>query len=126
MMIPNKEIVRFILKDVLKRKRIRSQSGLAMAVEKKLKETEIYYSITPQRARTIAIETPGIRVKISNRKGRQPKKCPACGNKLRKKYTRNLKGRKSLFSLKCSKCSYSGSGTRWVPGRYEFDLKRSG
>ncbi len=124
MMIPKKEIVKFVLKDVLKKKRIRSQAGLAEALARKLKETEIYYSISPKRARIIAIETPGIRVKIKNRKGKPPKECPACSHKLKKTYTRNLKGRKTLLSLKCSKCSYRGSGSKWIPRRYEFDLKR--
>lgn len=124
MLIPKKEIVRFVLKDVLRKKRIRSQQGLARAIENKLKETEIYYSISPQRARMIAIETPGIRVKISNRKGMVPKKCPACSRKLMKTYSRNLKGRKALTGMKCSKCSYRGSGSRWIPGRYEFELTR--
>jgi hypothetical protein len=126
MLIPKKEIVRFVLKNVLKGKKIRSQQGLAKAIENKLKETEIYYSISPQRARMIAIETPGINVKIINRKGIVPKKCPACNHNLKKIYSKNLKGRKSLTGMKCSKCSYIGSGNRWIPGRYEFELTRTG
>ncbi len=125
MLIPKKEIVKFILKDVLRRQRIKSQARLAEVVGKKLKQGDRQYRISAQRARIIATETPGVRVRIKTRKGKLPKKCPACNHKLKKVYTKNLRGRKVLVALRCSKCNYRGSGNKWVPSMYEFELKAS-
>jgi len=123
MLIPKKEIVKFVLKEVLRKQRIKSQTELAEIVRKKLKKGDKEYAISAQRARMIAMETPRIRVNIKTRKGRHPKKCPACNHKLKKIYTKNLRGRKILLALKCSKCNYKGSGNRWTPSRYGFELK---
>ena len=124
MLIPKREIVEFMIKEILNKKRIRSQKELADAVSKKLKTGDEGYAITPKRARMIALETPGVRVKVKTKKGKVPKKCPACERKLKKVYTKNLKGRKVLVSMKCSRCSYRGSGNSWVPSRYEFEISK--
>lgn len=125
MLIPKKEIVKFILKDVLRKQRIKSQARLAEVVGKKLKQGDKNYAISAQRVRIIATETPGVRVRIKTRKGKLPKKCPACNHKLKRVYTKNLRGRKVLVALKCSKCNYRGSGNKWIPSMYEFELKTS-
>jgi len=122
MLIPKKEIVEFMIKEALNKKRIRSQKELADAVSKKLKTGDEGYTITPKRARMISLETPGVRVKVKTKKGNIPKRCPVCERKLKKEYTKNLKGRKVLVSMKCSVCSYRGFGNRWVPSRYEFEI----
>ncbi len=126
MLIPDRKIVEFLLKDVLRSRRIRSQAMLGKAIERRFREGNMTYSISAQRARMIAMETPGIRVSVRTRKGNPPTECPACGRKLVRMYARNLKGRKALVGMRCSGCSYKGSGNRWAPGRYEFSLEDTG
>lgn len=122
MLIPKTEIVKFVLKEALQKQKIRSQTRLAEIVRKKLREGENGYTISAHRVRTIAMQTPRVNVKIKTKKGKHPSKCPACNNRLKKTYTKNLRGRKVLVSLRCSRCSYRGSGGKWMPSRYEFEL----
>jgi hypothetical protein len=121
MLIPKDETVRFVLKEILQKRAIRSQAELAEALSERLRQVDVQYAVSAQRARAIAMETPGIRVRIAIRKGKPPKKCPACGGKLDRTYTRNLKGKKILLRMKCLRCSYRGAGNKWIPGRYGFE-----
>jgi predicted RNA-binding Zn-ribbon protein involved in translation (DUF1610 family) len=123
MNIPKKDVVSFLLKERLQGKNARSQRELAEILNKRLKKNNPGFAITGARARIIALNTPGIKARIHTRKGRVPKKCPACRHVLKKTYTRNLKGRKLLLRLSCMKCSYRGSGGNWIPKRYEFWIR---
>jgi hypothetical protein len=89
-------------------------------LNKRLRRSSPGYVISGERARSIALNTPGIRVKIHTRRGRPPRRCPVCGHPLRKAYTRNLRGRKLPLRLSCTRCPYRGSGGSWIPSRYEF------
>ncbi len=120
MPIPKEDIVKFLLKDVVSGNRIGSQRELSEKLLSRLRKNDPAYSMTGKRAREIALRTPGIRVSISTRKGRVPKRCPACGGRLRKTYTRNLKGRRVVVRLSCTRCSYAGKSGRWIPSRYSF------
>jgi hypothetical protein len=123
MPIPKEDIVKFLLKDILSGKRIGSQRELSETLLSKLRKNDPSYSITGKRAREIALRTPGIKVKISTRTGRIPRRCPACGGRLKKTHTKNLRGRKIILRLTCTRCSYSGRSGRWIPSRYEFTTK---
>ncbi|MBW1839703.1 MAG: hypothetical protein JRI49_07170 [Deltaproteobacteria bacterium] len=90
---------------------------------KKLRKNSPKYSITGKRAREIAVKTPGIKVVIKTRVGKSPKKCPVCSNRLKKTYTKNLKGKNIILKLSCTKCSYRGKSGKWIPSRYEFIRK---
>jgi predicted RNA-binding Zn-ribbon protein involved in translation (DUF1610 family) len=120
MNIPKKDVVSFILKERLEGKNARSQRELAAILNKRLKKNNPGFAISGPRARIIALNTSGVEARIHTRKGRVPKRCPACSHALKKSYTRNLKGRKLLLKLSCTKCPYRGSGGNWIPKRYEF------
>ena len=120
MNIPKKDVVSFVLKERLQGKGARSQHELAEILNKRLRKNNPGFAISGPRARIIALSTPGIKARIHTRRGRVPKKCPACSHSLKKTYTRNLKGRKLLLGLSCTRCPYKGSGGNWIPKRYEF------
>jgi hypothetical protein len=120
MNIPRKDVVSFVLKEALQGKRVHSQIELAELLSKRLRRSNREYAISSPRARLVALGTPGIRARIHTRKGPVPRRCPACGHALRKTYTRNLRGRKVLLRLSCTRCPYRGSGGSWIPRRYEF------
>ena len=123
MRIPKREVVEFFLKETLQKQKITSQAKLAEVLNEKLKRGDRDYAVTGKRARMIAIETPGVKVLISTKRGRKPKRCPSCSHSLRKVYMRNLRGKKLLVALRCQRCGYTGSEGKWVPSRYEFALE---
>lgn len=120
MNIPKKDVVSFLLRERLQGMNARSQRELAEILNKRLKKSNPGFAISGARARIIALNTPGIKSRIHTRKGRLPKKCPACSHNLKKTYTKNLKGRRLLLRLSCTKCPYRGSEGNWIPKRYEF------
>jgi C4-type Zn-finger protein len=50
-----------------------------------------------------------------------PKKCPVCSHVLKKRYSRNLSGKKIINSLSCKKCNYHAEEGKWMPKRYRFE-----
>jgi hypothetical protein len=123
MNIPRKDVITFLLTETLKSVQADSQQELANLLNKRLKKSNPGFTISGPRARLIALETPGIRTRISTRKGKAPKKCPGCGQALRKGYSKNLRGRRVLVRLSCRRCPYSGSGGKFAPSRYRFSGK---
>ncbi len=119
MNIPSKDVVGFVMREVLNKSMVRSQNELAEFLNKRFRKNT-GYSVSGSRARMIAIQTPGIRVRIITRKGPVPKRCPVCSSAVRRTHTRNLRGKKMLHTLSCAKCPFRGSGGKWMPARYEF------
>ena len=117
--IPDAQVVKFVLKEVMRGRKFNSQKGFAEAVASRLRKTDPAYSITGQRLRSIAL-TSGVKIAVRTRDGKAPKKCPVCGHGLKKTHFKNLAGKKLLASLSCTKCSYKGKEGKWAPGRYEF------
>lgn len=121
MHIPKKDIVKFVIKSVIKKQKINSQSELAKILKEELKKADKSYTISAKRARKIALESE-VKVKIKTKVGKIPDNCPCCNSKLEKVYTRNLAGKKILLKLICKKCEYKGLNGKWIPRKYEFGL----
>ena len=124
MHVPKKDIVQFIIKEVLQEQKVSSQKELARLVNSKLKRVDESYSVSEKRARLIALNIHGIRITTSTKSGRIPKKCPSCGHSLKKIYMKNLRGKKLLVRMACSKCGYAGKENRWETQRYMFELRK--
>ncbi|MBN1896343.1 MAG: hypothetical protein JW789_01280 [Candidatus Aenigmarchaeota archaeon] len=125
MKIPKREVVKFVLKSALHRKKASSQDELVGIINTELRKVDSDYSITGKRIRLIAASMPDIRMDVVTRKGRVPPKCPSCGYSLKKSWDRNLRGRKVLRSLKCGRCGYKGTSGRWSPGKYIFCVSKT-
>ena len=117
---PKQEVVKFIIKGILNSRPANSQKELSELVRTELRKGDSALTITGKRARMIALKMPKVKVVVSVKKGKLPNKCPCCFSRLRKIYTKNLRGRKILVGLRCQKCSYSGSENKWIPKRYGF------
>jgi ribosomal protein S27AE len=124
MRVPKKDILQFIIREVLQERKASSQKELARLVNAKLKKVDDSYSVSEKRARLIALSIPGVRVTTSTKKGEAPRKCPSCGHSLKRIYMKNLKGKKLLVRLVCAKCSYTGRENRWEPQRYLFEFRK--
>ncbi len=120
--IPKKDVVKFIIKECLQNRKMKTQKELVKQISKELKKGDKKYRISGKRARLIALQVPSIRVRIKTKHGKKPRKCPCCSHRLKKKYTRTLAGKKLLYELRCSRCSYKGTEGKWVPKKYEFEL----
>ena len=98
---PKQEVVEFLIKEVLNSRPAGSQEELSGLVKAELRKSEADLTITGKRLRLIALTTPKVKVLVSLRKGRLPRRCPCCFSGVRKIYTKNLKeefkGVKNLF-----------------------------
>ena len=119
---PKSEVVKFIIRNVLRGQKIRTQAELARLACQKLRVGDEGYALSGRRARALAVQIPGISIRMETRHGPVPKRCPCCSHGLKKRFTKNLSGRKLLVRLSCPRCKYAGSGNKWVPSRYEFSM----
>ena len=123
MHIPKNDMVKFFIKETLLHQKIRSQKEFAEVINKKLSMSD--YVVSGKRIRSLAIEIPGVKMRVNTRKGKQPEEnCPVCNNDIRKVYTQNLIGEKLLLRIQCEKCGYVGKNDRWAPKKYEFEYSR--
>jgi predicted RNA-binding Zn-ribbon protein involved in translation (DUF1610 family) len=121
MKIPKKDVVVFVVKEVIqKHQKINSQEEFTDLVNKSLKRVDAKLTISPRRLRLLSLGLPNLKLTVETKKGRSISKCPSCFKTLRKVYTKNLRGRKLLYKLVCSKCGYSGKNGKFAPKRYVF------
>jgi len=119
--LPKKDVIVFVVKEVIqKHRKIDSQEEFTELVNSNLKKVDPKLAISGKRLRLLSLAIPGLKLRIETRKGRSRKKCPSCSKSLRKVYTKNLKGRKLLYKLSCTKCGYSGKNGKFAPKRYVF------
>jgi len=122
--LPKKDVVIFVVKEVIqKHKEIGSQREFTELVNSSLKRVDPKLTISGKRLRSLCLGTPNLKLMIETRKGKLRRKCPSCSSSLRKVYTKNLRGRKILYKLVCSRCGYSGKDGKWTPKRYVFSRK---
>lgn len=124
MKIPKRDVVKFVIKSVLRRKSAGSQEELSEMVNAELRKVDSDYSISGKRLRKIALTIKEVKIAVGVKKGASPKKCPSCSSSLKKTWDRNLKGRKVLRNLICNKCEYKGASGKWLPRKYGFSISR--
>lgn len=121
MKLPKRDVVLFVIKEVMqKNKDIESLREFTELVNMRLKMVDSKLSISGKRLRNIFIKMPNTKLIIETRKGKRVSKCPSCSFSLKKRYTKNLRGKKILYKVVCSKCGYSGTNGRYIPKRYRF------
>lgn len=119
--LPKRDVIVFVVKEVMqKHKKIGSQEEFTNLVNLSLKRVDPKLAISRKRLRLLSLGVPNLKLTIETRKGKLRKKCPSCSKTLRKVYTKNLRGKKLLYKLVCSKCGYSGKNGKWIPRRYTF------
>ena len=119
--IPQKDVVKFVIKEALQKRKAMTQKELADIITKELRKGEIKYRISGKRARLLALDIP-IKIRVATRKGKVPKRCPACGKGLKRTYSKNLTGKKLLTAIKCGRCGFKGTEGKWMPRKYHFSL----
>ena len=118
--IAKDDVIRFVLKEVMKEKRrVESQKELTELVRKRLSKAE-GATVSAQRLRLLATDTPGISIIAETKEGDVPEKCPVCYHSLKKRKMKNLKGRKIVFGYTCPKCGFESDSTKIAPRKYVF------
>ncbi|MHC4307821.1 MAG: hypothetical protein ACYSR7_04270 [Planctomycetota bacterium] len=97
---PKDDVVKFVIKEVIRNRKVRTQTELARLSSDMLKQGSRESRITGRRARALALQMPDVKVSVETKHGSVPSACPCCS----------------------TKCSYIGSDNRWIPRRYEFDI----
>lgn len=121
MKLPKKDVVLFVIKEVMKKKKeIESLQDFKQLVNMRLKMVDSSLVISGRRLRNIFLKMPGTKLVIETRKGKKVKKCPSCFSGLKRVHMKNLKGKKILYKLVCSKCGYKGTNGKFSPKRYRF------
>jgi len=99
--IAKDDVIRFVLLEIMKEKRrVESQQELTEMVKKRLSKAE-GATVSAQRLRLLATETPAISILAETREGDVPEKCPVCYHSLKKRKMKNLKGKNIVFGYKC-------------------------
>jgi len=121
MKLPKRDVVVFVVKEVMqKHKKINSQEEFTDLVNSSLKRVDPKLTISPRRLRLLSLGLPNLKLTVETKKGKSVSKCPSCSKTLRKIYTKNLRGKKLLYKLVCSRCGYSGKNGKFAPRRYVF------
>ena len=124
MRIPKDEVLVFVIRDVMQKKReINSLTEFSSLVNRRLKRVDPKLAVSGKRLRQIFVKTPGTKLVVETKKGRKVKKCPACYSGLKSTHTKNLKGKKVLYKMKCNKCGFSAVNGKFKPRRYRFIKK---
>jgi hypothetical protein len=124
MKFPKRDAVEFVIKSILSKQTVGSQTELQRLVNRRLRAVDREYAITGERLRRIAAGMPGVVMQVKVRDGPPPEHCPCCGAGLRRTWTRNLKGTKVPVKVECRGCSYRGREGKWTPGQYRFWLRK--
>lgn len=125
--IPSDEKVKEIIKKILKsRLRVESQEELSSLALKELQKEDKSFTLSPMRAKRIALQIPEIEVKARTKK--TPKmqkidKCPICEAKIEEIKVKNLLNRFIVVGYRCINCGYQSDLEAFMPMRYVFILK---
>ncbi len=119
MKIPDHKTVESAIARKLRGLSVSSQAGLAAMVNQELEGCRV----SPKRARLVALGMDSVDVRVAVRRGPLPKVCPACSSRLKRLFVRNLAGKRVLYKVSCSFCSYEGREDRCAPKQYGFVWK---
>jgi ribosomal protein L37AE/L43A len=115
------------IKNVLQRRfKVESQEELAALVLRKIKKENKMFSLSPIRAKRIALTIPEIEVKAKTKKNHtlvSISACPVCESAISPIEVRNLANKKIVIGWKCSKCKYESDLEAFVPMKYSFVYK---
>lgn len=125
--IPSAEKVSEEIKNIVKKRfEVESQEDLAALVVRKLRKENKIFSLSPIRAKRIALTIPEIEVKAKTKKNHtlvSISACPVCESAISPIEVMNLANRKIVVGWKCNKCKYESDLEAFVPMKYSFLYK---
>ncbi len=125
--IPSKERLIETIKNVLKTHlKIDTQEELNRHVLRQLRKEDKNYTVTPIRAKRIALLIPEVEVKAKTKKTvrlQKIEKCPVCESGIESIIVKNLLNRDIAIGYRCIDCAYESDLEAFMPMKYMFVWK---
>lgn len=122
--IPNKGLIADEIKKVLERRlKVESQEDMCALVLKRLKRIDKSYTLSPMRAKRVALSVPQVDVKAKTKKTPKMKridKCPICESPIAPLKVKNLLNKQITIGYKCTACRYESDLEAFMPMKYIF------
>ncbi len=102
---------------------IDTQEELARHVLKILRKEDKNYTLSPIRAKRIALDVPEIEVKAKTKKTvklQKIEKCPICESDIKPMKVKNLLNKDITIGYRCTDCAYESDLEAFMPMKYEF------
>jgi len=115
-----KEVIKNILRTHLK---LESQEELCQHAMKFLKKENENYSLSPTRAKRIALQIPEIEVKAKTKKNirlQSIDSCPICESAIKAITVKNLLNKEIAIGYSCTNCGYESDLEAFMPMKYSF------
>src|SRR3990172_1392995 len=106
---PEEKVAETIKEILSSRLEVESQEELCRLVLKRLMKEDKNYTLSPIRAKRIALDIPEIEVKARTKKKvglLKIDKCPICDSKLEPINVKNLLNQDIMIGYRCTSCSY--------------------
>lgn len=120
------DVIRAIEYVLKRRKFVTSNESLCYLTQKRLKEIDGDYVVSPSRVRKIALEIPEIRVRTKTKKTKNVKrlkKCPVCKSKTKMVFRKDLSGQRKHIGYRCDSCGFRTNLKSLIPMKYTFIWK---
>ena len=126
--IPSKDKLSEAVRNVLSTHiEIDTQEELARHVLKILRKEDKNYTLTPVRAKRIALDIPEIEVKAKTKKTvklQKIEKCPICESDIKPMKVKNLLNKDITIGYRCTDCAYESDLEAFMPMKYIFLMKQ--
>lgn len=126
--IPGKDKILEEIKQVLSRRlKIESQEELARLVLKRLRKEDKNFTLSPTRAKRIALSIHGVEVKAKTKKTVRLQKitsCPVCESRIEPLKVKNLLNKDIAIGYRCTNCAYESDLEAFMPMKYIFLVKQ--
>jgi len=122
--IPNKSRVMEEIRQILvRRQKVESQEELCRLALKGLRKEDKNYTLSPIRAKRVALLIPEVEVKAKTKKTIKLQKidrCPICSSAIEPLKIKNLLNKKITIGYRCTKCAYESDLEAFMPMKYSF------
>ncbi len=120
--IPHKDKVADAIKSILSSHlKMESQEELAKHALRILNKDDKDYTLSPIRAKRVALDIPEIEVKAKTKKTVKLQKissCPVCEASIESLTVKNLLNKDTAIGYRCTSCSYQSDLEAFMPMKY--------
>ncbi|MEM7825192.1 MAG: hypothetical protein QXO27_04435 [Candidatus Aenigmatarchaeota archaeon] len=123
---PKDKLIEIIKQIVASRFKVGSQEELYRLALKQLKKIDKNYTLSPIRAKRIALLIPEIEVKAKTKKTvklQKITKCPICDSGIVPIKIKNLLNKEIVIGYRCTRCAYESDLEAFMPMKYYFRWK---
>lgn len=125
--IPSKDkLLEAVKKVLMTHLKIDTQEELARHALRILRKEDKNYTLSPLRAKRIALDIPEIEVKAKTKKTvsmEKIEKCPICDSDIKPIKVKNLLNRMIVIGYRCTECAYESDLEAFMPMKYLFVWK---